>query len=238
MLDERILAWSVPVADPVNYASNPESAIRSYLARRFVGRNIGGSMVLRIVRIVDRSSCTIVSTNLKAEGVVNVRFIAEVTAMGAGDIVTGVTVVRGPDFVIGHSRAEGVAAAMLHPTPGLEAIRSDDEVAVRIIAPPIYEYNKTVYTVIGELLTCDRDATTYAVAGSLASVKALILGGVGVGGLLGFMLTDEEDAALHTADLPHDPHCALFLVGAPGRHKPVDLQIEETAAAALRAIFT
>lgn len=77
------------------------------------------------------------------------------------------------------------------------------------------------------------DATGFAIANSLASVKALVLAGLGVGALLGFMLTAEERAQLTTASLPHDPHCALYLAAGPHWSGAAEAAIEECLVEAL-----
>lgn len=56
------------------------------------------------------------------------------------------------------------------------------------------------------------EAETWAVANSLAAVKALVLEGFGVGALLDFMLSPDERARLVRAPVGHDPDCALWLV--------------------------
>jgi DNA-binding transcriptional LysR family regulator len=58
------------------------------------------------------------------------------------------------------------------------------------------------------------DAEDYAIAGSLGAVKALVLGGFGVGGLLDFMLSPDEEARLARAAVEHDPRCGVFVAGA------------------------
>lgn len=55
------------------------------------------------------------------------------------------------------------------------------------------------------------DDPSYAVAGSLASAKALILAGFGVGALLSFTLSPAERAQLVAAQVPHDPDCGLWV---------------------------
>jgi DNA-binding transcriptional LysR family regulator len=59
------------------------------------------------------------------------------------------------------------------------------------------------------------DAQAYAVASNVASVKALVLAGFGVGDLPDFMLSAEERKGLASARVPHDPHCGLYLVSSP-----------------------
>jgi DNA-binding transcriptional LysR family regulator len=57
---------------------------------------------------------------------------------------------------------------------------------------------------------------SYARASNIATVKALVMAGFGVGDLVDFMLSPEEKRQLVAAQIGHDPDCGLFVVGAPG----------------------
>ena len=92
--------------------------------------------------------------------------------------------------------------------PGLAAARTDEEVQ----RFPMVE----IESLPGQPSMIRSDAETFAVANSLASVKALVLAGFGVGGLLDFMLTAEEAERLVSSPLGHDPECALYVVYATG----------------------
>ncbi len=80
-----------------------------------------------------------------------------------------------------------------------------------------------------------KDAPAFAVTGSLASVKALVLAGLGVGAMLDFMLSPAERRTLVHARVPHDPDCALHLVSAPTRTGDTERRLDGALAAALRA---
>jgi len=56
---------------------------------------------------------------------------------------------------------------------------------------------------------------TFAIASSLASVKALVLAGFGVGAMLDFMLTPADHEALVSARVEHDPDCHLYVCSGP-----------------------
>lgn len=87
----------------------------------------------------------------------------------------------------------------------------------------------------GQPTLIPKDAPAYAVAGSLASVKALILGGFGVGGMLEFMLSPEEREQLVVADTePSDPHCSLWVIASAHRDSEADHRLQDTIAASLR----
>lgn len=80
----------------------------------------------------------------------------------------------------------------------------------------------------GEPSLVPDDALSYAVASNVATVKALVLAGFGVGDLPQFMLTAEEEAALVRAEVPHDPDCNLYLVVAPRWTGSTEARIEAT----------
>jgi len=78
-------------------------------------------------------------------------------------------------------------------------------------------------------------ALTYAVATTMASVKALVLAGFGVGDLPTFALSAREARRLVRARVAHDPRCAIFLaVGAHWRG-PSGTRTENALVGALTA---
>jgi DNA-binding transcriptional LysR family regulator len=85
----------------------------------------------------------------------------------------------------------------------------------------------------GEPSLVPDDALSYAVASNVATVKALVLAGFGVGHLPDFMLTPDEAASLVHAAVPHDPDCAMFLVASPRWVGPTESRIEQTIARVL-----
>lgn len=64
----------------------------------------------------------------------------------------------------------------------------------------------------GQPTLIDEERPSFAVAGSLATVKALVLAGFGVGALLSFVFTPAERARVLRAKIPHDPDCSLWLI--------------------------
>ena len=83
------------------------------------------------------------------------------------------------------------------------------------------------------------DALSYAVASNVASVRALVLAGFGVGDLPTFVVGAADRAGLVAARVPHDPHCALYLVrGAAwqaGRSEQIRADLARRLSAALAA---
>lgn len=80
-----------------------------------------------------------------------------------------------------------------------------------------------------------RDETTsFAMAGSLATIKSLVLGGFGVGSLLHYMISDEEREQLVRARIPHDPDCAVYAIRSPEWQGEMEDGIAETLIEELR----
>lgn len=82
------------------------------------------------------------------------------------------------------------------------------------------------------------DAHTWALANSLASVKALVLAGFGVGALLGFMLGPEERRRLVVSRVVHDPDCRLWVCASPHWVSAAELAIEASLTSALTQALT
>ena len=86
--------------------------------------------------------------------------------------------------------------------------------------------------------TLIRDETTsFALAGSLATIKAMVLGGFGVGSLLHFMVDDEERRRLVRASVPHDPDCGVYLAVSPNWEGEAEEAIVSSLVEYLRATY-
>ncbi|HZS42594.1 MAG TPA: LysR family transcriptional regulator, partial [Polyangia bacterium] len=81
------------------------------------------------------------------------------------------------------------------------------------------------------------EAMSYAVASNVASVKALVLAGFGVGDMPDFMLTRDERRQLVAVQVPHDPDCGIFVVGAPQWNGSVERKIEMAIANTLERLL-
>jgi DNA-binding transcriptional LysR family regulator len=61
-----------------------------------------------------------------------------------------------------------------------------------------------------------KEVMSHARLSNVATVKAMVMAGFGVGDLTDFMLSEAERAQLVAARIHHDPDCALYVVTAPG----------------------
>lgn len=81
------------------------------------------------------------------------------------------------------------------------------------------------------------DMTSFALAGSLATIKALVMQGFGVGSLLHFMIEPEERELLTRARVPHDPDCGVFVVPSPNWSGHVEDEIISTLVTNLQDVY-
>ncbi|MFB6263332.1 MAG: LysR family transcriptional regulator, partial [Bradymonadaceae bacterium] len=81
------------------------------------------------------------------------------------------------------------------------------------------------------------DTSSFAMAGSLATIKALVLGGFGVGSLLHFMVDGDERERLVRAQVPHDPDCGVFVARSPNWTGEVETAIGDELVDALRGVY-
>lgn len=78
------------------------------------------------------------------------------------------------------------------------------------------------------------DADAFAIAQNLSAVKALVLAGLGVGQLLPFMLTSEEQGRLTCAEqLVHDPDCGVYAVRSFRELSGEEARVQELLFASL-----
>jgi DNA-binding transcriptional LysR family regulator len=91
----------------------------------------------------------------------------------------------------------------------------------------------------GQPSAVEGSTESYAIANSIATIKALVLAGFGVGSLLQFTLMPEERARLVQANVPHDPDCGVYLARhARWRGEGADAifeQLRESLSAAFEA---
>lgn len=88
----------------------------------------------------------------------------------------------------------------------------------------------------GQPTMIDPEAPAYVIAHSLASVKAFVLAGFGIGAMLPFMLEPHELAQLVRPDMPSDPHCALWAVCGPERIHGRAMELEDLLVTELRRL--
>lgn len=113
--------------------------------------------------------------------------------------------------------------------PKLSRVRSKEELG----AFPIVELEPAS----GLSLLSTDSSRSHGFASNVATVKALVMEGFGVGDLPAFVLSRQERRRLNEAPVAHDADCGLYLARSPGWCNPTETAIEETLATKARQVL-
>jgi hypothetical protein len=155
--------------------------------------------------------------------------------VGAGSLDLAVVASSGPPALPAGARAErlGRYDLQFYGRRDRFAALADARTEEEVRAFPLVEIDPPP----GQAPREPPDALSYAVASNVASVRALVLAGFGVGDLPTFLIDARDLRALCAARVAHDPACALYLVrGASwqvGRADEIRADLAERLARAL-----
>lgn len=170
---KKYIESTVPVENPIQFCAS-ESNLMKLLKRIYEGHCFKGAMVVEILEIAERGQCMIESVGSR-KGFVDVRFLALVEVVCRWDILTGVEIQNNTQMVVGVRDRDGsnVVVSLSGPTASVPA--QGQIVPVRVVQaihPPMAK----VITAAGVLLTCEKQAPVFRLAGSLESSEAASLG--------------------------------------------------------------
>jgi len=181
----KVIDCSINVRDTINFCANVDKHIMSELKNTYEGKCFKGAFINRVVKVVQRSRCVIVKTNLSAHGVIDVSFLAEVTVVGMWDILVGVSVLRTAGMIVGSYKRppadptgrECQMAVTVIPTAGKnlsEVVSTAHTVCVRVCRVE-YPAMQPYVTLAAAMLSCDRSAPAWRLRGSLDPTSATSL---------------------------------------------------------------
>lgn len=145
--------------------------------------------------------------------------------VGTGDLDLAIIAHSGPPLGVQHRRLGRYELQFYGRKdlfPGLQKCRTERELRQF----PVVEIDPGA----GSSSVEPGDQLSYARASTVATVKALVLAGFGIGDLPTFMLDARERKLVCKSAVPHDPHCGLFLVRAETWTGPVERSVETTVA--------
>ena len=171
------------IKNPINFCSNKLEHTKNLIENQYVGHCWAGSFILSIkeLNINDISGCSICKTNTSGEGIINVKFTAEVIMFKHMDILIGVEIVHNQTMILGlyESLPKIIRAIVSIPptskhlssiplTKSIETLSIGQKVPIRIIDANHSPMAKEA-TIFGTLLVCDKIATIYKLQGVLNS---------------------------------------------------------------------
>lgn len=169
MILEKIFEVTINVSNPINFCTNKKQHIITELNNIYVNKCYMGSYIINIIDILQSSSCRIVNTNSSGNGIVDVRFLANVFILNSWDILIGVEVEKNQSLLVGKYKKPNLTMDVTFKPTNIQsnALVIGQLTPIRVIKA-IHKPKESKIAVAAVLLTCDRKAVTYRVKGEVA----------------------------------------------------------------------
>src|SRR3989344_8131927 len=97
----KIFETSININNPIDFCIDKENNLLLELTKKFAGKCYKGSYIIKILEILETSSCKIIKTNLYGNCYIDVRFLANVSIISGGSILIGVDIISNEDIIRG-----------------------------------------------------------------------------------------------------------------------------------------
>jgi hypothetical protein len=182
MAEQKKFEKSLEIVNPIdtNLSINKEAYVLRILNAQYVNHCFDGCFIIRIDRILKISACTIITTNLKGHGNINVKFIATVRSFKIGEFLCGGTIVKTTPYIFGNYREfiddckisatfaipQGINIAPLPLEKSLRALRDAQSIPMRIIDVN-HKCAESKVAIVVTLLVCHNKYNKYIITNPL-----------------------------------------------------------------------
>jgi hypothetical protein len=182
MAEQRKFEKSLEIVNPIdtNLSINKEAYVLRILNAQYVNHCFDGCFIIKIDRILKISACTIITTNLKGHGNINVRFIATVRAFKVGEFLCGGSIVKTTPYIFGNYREfiddckisatfaipQGINIAPLPLEKSLRTLRDSQNIPMRIIDVN-HKCAESKVAIVVTLLVCHNKYNKYIITNPL-----------------------------------------------------------------------
>ena len=165
---EKTFEITIDVVNPINFCINKQKNVLTYLNNNYENKCYLGTFILEIKNILKISNCKIVDTNSSSNGVINVKFSAEVYVLNQWDIVIGSKIKEKSDIAISNYEKNNLKICITFKPTNIHAntLSVNQLLPIRIIKS-VCKPNYSHIIAIGVLLTCDKKSTVYKVKGKV-----------------------------------------------------------------------
>lgn len=169
MLIEKVFEVTININNPINFCTNKLHHTLTELNNIYVNKCYMGSYIIDIISILQISSCKIVNTNSSANGIIDVKFLANVFILNSWDILIGVEVDKTQSLIVGKYKKPNLIIDVTFKPTNIQAnsLMVGQLTPVRIIKA-IHKPKESRIAIAAVLLTCDRKAITYRVKGEIS----------------------------------------------------------------------
>lgn len=169
MILEKIFEVTLNITNPINFCTNKKAHILIELNNIYVNKCYMGSYIIEIIDILQSSSCRIVNTNSSGNGIIDVKFLANVFILNSWDILIGVEVEKNQSLIVGKYKKPNLTIDVTFKPTNIQAnsLSVGQLVPVRVVKA-IHKPKESKIAVAAVLLTCDRKAVAFRVKGEIA----------------------------------------------------------------------
>tara|TARA_B110000908_G_C10266101_1_gene464110 strand:+ start:5982 stop:6923 length:942 start_codon:yes stop_codon:yes gene_type:complete len=165
MISERMYKTTINVEQPCKFLSS-ESNVKDRLDKTFTNRCFYGALILEVLRVEKVSMCRIITSNHRANGVINVCFTARALNYRKGDIIPDVHIEITNTQVAGTSQ---YAMITLEKSPNNRILVNGQTIPVIVGDKILYNTNSSSINIMGSILTPVIMSPIYHMSGTLDS---------------------------------------------------------------------
>lgn len=169
MILEKVFEVTINISNPINFCTNKKQHIITELNNIYVNKCYMGSYIIDIIDVLQSSSCRIVNTNSSGNGIIDVKFLANVFILNSWDILIGIEVEKNQSLIVGKYKKPNLTIDVTFKPTNIQAnsLTIGQLVPVRVVKA-IHKPKESRIAVAAVLLTCDRKAIAYRVKGEIA----------------------------------------------------------------------
>ena len=162
MLIEKTYDATIVTDNPINFCINKEHHVLIEIRRNYLYKCFDGAFITKINKILQISSCRIISTNSSANGQVDVRFLADVYVLNSWDILIGVEIERSQSLIIGKYKKDYIEIDNTFKPTNIQTntLQLKQLLPVRVVKS-IHQPKHSQISAAGILLTCDKNIIIY-----------------------------------------------------------------------------
>lgn len=169
MILEKIFEITLNISNPINFCTNKKQHILTELNNNYLHKCYMGTYIVEIIDILQSSSCKIINTNSSGNGIIDVKFLANVFILNTWDILVGVEIEKNQSLLVGKYKKLNLTIDVTFKPTNIQAnsLVIGQLAPVRVIKA-IHKPKESKIAIAAVLLTCDRKIMNYRVKGEIS----------------------------------------------------------------------
>jgi hypothetical protein len=168
MIIEKNFEITLNIINPINFCANKEKNVLTEINNIYVTKCYMGCYIIKINEINQISQCRIITSNSSSNGVIDVKFTANVCIINEWDIIIGSKIIKNSSLIISLYQKQGMDISITFKPTQLQmnTFSLGQLVPIRVIKSA-HKPKTNQIAVAGVLLTCDTYAPIYRVKGTI-----------------------------------------------------------------------